>query len=239
MKDIVLIDDNSKNQRLDYGASFVDEGVYNDILLHIEKVNQDTDISFLSGAKCILYHDSLEDFIDGNFIEESHKARGLITDYIEDHNMRFVCFSDGHQAIGETDSSCNVTGVKKSAFYSRLQYFLDTYRKEGLLEVRILSYGKNYRKEIISPAVKSLFKKLNTLRPTSILEYSSVMPANQDEPEHLRQIVEQALPALGMSYDDILDYIEDHGISVSEFKKRINRIFDDISKYGKNTYTWE
>lgn len=239
MRDIVLIDDNSKNQRAGYGASVVDSGVYDDILSHIERVNGATDFSFLKEAKCVLYHDSLEDFIDDKFVENSHEAKGNITDFIEDYDLPFVCFSDGHSSVGEMDSCGNVTKVKKSVFYGRLQHFLDVYRAEGLIEFRFLAHGKNYDKEKISPAVKSLFKRLNSLRPTSILKCSSVMPPTKNGPEHLRQIIESAAPALGMSYDEIINFIDDHEITVGEFKKRINRIFDDISKYGKNTYTWE
>ena len=65
MKKLVLIDDNIEHQREAYGASFVDNEEYSDCLIHIEKVNSQSDLSFLNDVACVMIHDSLADFIDG------------------------------------------------------------------------------------------------------------------------------------------------------------------------------
>ena len=75
MKSILLIDDNSKKQRQSYGASFVDDEVFESILNHIECVNKDFDLSILDEYGCVMVHDSLEDFIDDSFNENSHVAK--------------------------------------------------------------------------------------------------------------------------------------------------------------------
>ena len=74
MKKILLIDDNSKNQREVYDASFVDEEEYSDCLSHVEQVNSQSDLSFLDDVSCVMIHDSLEDYINGEYKSDSHKA---------------------------------------------------------------------------------------------------------------------------------------------------------------------
>jgi len=240
---IFLIDDNSKSQRLAYGASYIDEDEYADILSHIEKLTTDVDPSFLDGCECVLIHDSLEDFVNGEFDQYSHKAKDVIVKYLDEHNIPYVCFSDGHQSTGEYDTSKNLVSLKKSDFYNRLKYFLDYYKTEGVIQFHILAYGRNFRKELMLRYVRALFRKLEMKRPSDRLLISDVMPvktgASTKEEPYLKEIVSLAQPALGMSYNDMLDYIDDEEITVKEFRQRINKILDSVSKNGKNTYTWE
>ncbi len=70
MKSILLIDDNSRMQRQSYGASFVDDEIFESILHHMERVNKDFDLSILDDYRCVMIHDSLEDFINGSFDEK-------------------------------------------------------------------------------------------------------------------------------------------------------------------------
>lgn len=243
MKDILLIDDNSRNQRSAYGAAFVDNEEYESILSHIEQVPDDIDPSFMCDCKCVLIHDSLEDFKDGSFNQYSHKAKDIIVDYLEDGQIPYVCFSDGHESLGVFDSCRNLVSVKKSEFYNRLKYFLDYYLEGNKIEFNILAYGRNFRKEVMLRYVKALFKKLEMKRPSETLLSSDVMPfkisPNSIEENYLESIVSLAQPSLGMSYNDILEYVDDKEISVGEFRKKINNILDSVSKYGKNTYTWK
>ena len=89
MKSILLIDDNSKMQRQSYGASFVDDEVFENILHHIECVNKDFNLSILDEYGCVMIHDSLEDFINGSFDENSHVAKDLIVEYLDDHQIPY------------------------------------------------------------------------------------------------------------------------------------------------------
>lgn len=243
MKKIVLIDDNSKKQRIAYGASFVDDEEYNDILSHYEKVNCDTDPSFLKGCVCVLIHDSLEDYINGEFNQHSHIAKDIIVKYLDDYSIPYVCFSDGHQSIGEYDPNKNLVSIKKSDFYNRLKYFLDYYRTEEIIQFHILAYGRNFQKELILRHVKALFQKLGDKRSDDLLSSADVMPVktgdSTTESAHLEEIILLAQPAIGYTYKDILNYIDDEEITVGEFRQRINKILDSISRNGKNTYTWK
>lgn len=55
----------------------------------------------------------------------------------------------------------------------------------------------------------------------------------------MEKIIELSQPALGITYEDLLDYIEDNEVSVREFQSNINNIINSISLNGKNTYTWK
>lgn len=239
MKDILLIDDNSRDQRMLYGASFVDEEEYAGILSHIERVDKDIDPSFIGGCKCVLIHDSLEDFINGHFDQYSHIAKDNILDYLDNHEIPYVCFSDGHESTGVYDSNKNLVNLKKSDFYNRLRFFLEYYKTTGKVQFHILAYGKNYRKELMLKYVRALFRKIELKRPSDILQSADVMPDSKEEEPYLKKFIALAQPALGMDYDDILVFIDDEEITVGEFRQRINNIVNSVSQYGKNTYTWK
>lgn len=238
MADIVLIDDNSRDQRRSYGADYIDDGAYNDIIRPIERVNQSSDFTFLKTSKCVLIHDSLEDFIDGHFDEHSHVAKDLIIHILDACHIPYVCFSDGHNYT-DCDADGNIVSLKKSEFYIRLKDFLDCYKNTGVLQFLILAYGKNYRKVLVTKYVKALFQKFDSKCPADILTIADIKPAKSGEIHYMEKIIELSQPALGISYEDLLDYIEDNEVSVREFQSNINNIINSISLNGKNTYTWK
>lgn len=239
MKSILLIDDNSKMQRQSYGASFVDDEVFGSILHHIERVNKDFNLSILDEYRCVMIHDSLEDFINDSFDENSHVAKDLIIEYLDDHQIPYVLFSDGHESTGIYDLSHNLVSIKKSDFYSRLRYFLEFYINENVLQFHILAYGPNFNKAMVTRWVKALFQKFATKNPNDIITTRDIKPSDSKEEHYLEKIISKSQPTLGMDYNDILNYIEDNEISVRDFKLKINNILSSISKYGKNTYTWQ
>lgn len=241
---IYLIDDNAHNQRLSYGASYVDEGAFDDILSHIEKVNGDFNIyDNLKNAEVILIHDTLQDYINGQFTEGSKEAREMIEDYAHDHCIPIVNFSDGHNGSGEFDLEGNILNLKKSLFYSRLYDFLNDYRISGVPQLNILAYGRNYHKVLLERNIKKLNVKLSAFPNEKRLAISDIIPENENgrdiEPDYLRNMIEMAQPALGKDYEDILNYIDDEQPTIGEFKSKIDNIFKSVSKYGKNTYNWK
>lgn len=239
MKTILLIDDNSKMQRQSYGASFVDDELFESALHHIERVNKDFNLSTLDEYDCVMIHDSLEDFINGAFNENSHVARDLIIEYLDERHIPYVLFSDGHQSTGEYDSSNNLVCLKKSNFYSRLKYFLEYYINKHNILFHILAYGPNYRKTLVTRYAKALFQKFDTKNPEEIISISDIKPSDDEEYHYLEEIISLSQPSIGMDYNDILNYIEDNDVPVQDFKSKINKIVSSISKYGKNTYTWK
>ena len=237
---IYLIDDNKQEQRMEYGASYIDEGQYDDILIHIEKTNGSTDVSFLCNAKLIMIHDSLDDYENGGFVENSRHARHNIDDIAQNNNIPLVYFSDGH-ILTKMDSEGNVTQLKKADFYYRLKDFLEDYKEYGVFELKILAYGKNWRNILLKEDVKNLYKMISNKKNSEILNIGDVLPtAKISEPNYLSNIIEiYSQPNLGKSYYEILDYIDVEQITVGEFKQRIDKIMISFNKYGKNTYTWK
>lgn len=237
MSRIILIDDNAQNQRIAYGASFVDDEVYSDILCHIERLNESDDLSFLKDAECVLIHDTLEDFIDGQFKKDSHYAKDMISELLEDNGIPHVYFSDGHESRGTfDDSGINLVQIKKSDFYCRLQSFLEYYRSENKPEFKILAYGNNYLKELLIPLIKTLNSKLASKRPMEKLTFYDLQ---KDDLDCLAEIVELSQPALGKDYENIISLIEDEELSVAEFRSHLRDISESTSRNGKNTYTWK
>lgn len=239
---IYLIDDNSKGQRLGYGASFIDDGVYDDVLIHIEKINGSVDMSFLKKAKLIMMHDSLEDYENDSFVENSHAARQNIDDILHACNIPTVCFSDGHLSP-IFDSEGNISQLRKADFYYRLRDFLDIYKDSGILEFNILAFGKNWKAVKLRDEIKGLYSRLEHKHKDEIIEIKDVLPiksSDGEEPNYLYNIIETySQPVLGKNYNDIIDYLEDEPMTVGEFKQRIDKIFISVNKYGKNTYTWK
>ena len=83
MKKIILVDDNKSNQREFYGASFVDTEDYEDCLVHKEQLNENSDFSFLDDAVCVLLHDSLADYVDGQYVSGGRMARESVMEKIK------------------------------------------------------------------------------------------------------------------------------------------------------------
>lgn len=240
MADIILIDDNSKGQRQVYGASFIDDELYSSIIAHYERFNASSDISFLSDAKCVFIHDSLEDYINGSYNEHSHKAKDIIIEFLDVNNIPYVCFSDGdYSSIGQYDSDNNIVELKKSTFYSRLESFLKEYSNSNKIQLNILAYGENYKKEIMLRNVRSLFQKYSTKRPDEIITLRDIMPSTGEEPHFLEEIINMAQPKIEIDYNGVLDYIEDNDVTVLDFTSKIKQILNSVSRYGKNNYTWK
>ena len=239
MPKIILIDDNSRDQRRAYGADYIDENIFDDIVDHFERVDQNTDFSFIENAACVLVHDSLEDFTDGHFNPESHIAKDLIVTKLDNLHIPYVCFSDGHAPTGLYDSDKNIVELKKSEFYNRLRPFLENFRSYQSLDFRILAYGKNFRRILMTKYVRSLFQQLDTKPESVVLSATDVLPVDSKEPHFLEEIVILSQPAIGMGYNDVLNFIDDEEITIKEFKARIKSILNSVIQYGKNTYTWK
>lgn len=239
MPKIILIDDNSRDQRRAYGADYIDENIFNDIVDHFERVNQNTDFSFLENALCVLINDSLEDFADGLFNPESHIAKNLVIKHLNCLKIPYVCFSDGHTPTGIFDSNNNIVNLKKSEFYNRLRPFLEHYQRTHSLEFRILAYGKYYARTLITKYVRALFQKIEAKQPWEILSVFDIMPSDFIEPHYLEEIIMLSQPAIGIDYYELLDYIEDNDVTVNNFKTSIINILHSVTLYGKNTCTWK
>ena len=235
MKKIVLIDDNSKNQREGYDAAFVDDELYSDCLLHIEKINSQSDLSFLADAACVMIHDTLEDYVDGEYKSDSHKAKDKIEEIIQMKNLPYVLFSDGHgmDADWREDMPNVVFSIKKSEFYRHLKSFLDHYRETEEIDLRLVAYGKDFMKHIVSKWCQAFIAKLADTRDDEMVDTSKI------DKRSLRLIIENAQPKIGVSFDDVMCDIEDGIITAGCLRNNINNILSSVKKYGKNISSWK
>lgn len=237
MKKIIIIDDNSKNQRKAYGAGFVDDEKYEhaDKLFHIEKLNSESDMSFLDEAACIMMHDSLEDYIDGEFKSDSHKAKDKIDDFISHHNIPYVSFSDGHSIIADwREETPNVVySIKKSEFYRHLDDFISNYAKDGSLDMKIIAYGKDFMKYLMGKWCLTIIGNLADKKDMDFVDTSYL------DKKTLRLIIKNAQPKIDKTFDEIMCGIEDEEITVGQLRLNVNNIISSIKKYGTNISTWK
>ena len=235
MGKIIIIDDNSKNQREVYGANFVDEDKYAEKLSHIERLNSESDMSFLDDAVCIMMHDSLEDYVDGEFKSNSHKAKEKIEDFILKHNIPYVLFSDGHGITGDwrEKTSDVVYSIKKSEFYRHLDDFMFHYATTGSLDMRIIAYGKDFTKYLMSKWCLTIIGSLANQKDTDFIDASSI------DKKTLHMIISNAQPKICKTFDEIMCGIEDEEITVGQLRLNLNNIISNIKKYGKNISTWK
>lgn len=235
MKKVLLIDDNSKNQREVYDAVFVDEEEYSDCLSHVEQVNSQSNLSFLDDVSCVMIHDSLEDYVNGEFKSDSHKAKDRIEDIIQSNNLPYVLFSDGHGMTADwrEDMPNVVFSIKKSEFYRHLKPFLDYYRETGKLDMRLIAYGKDFLKHLMSKWCLTIINKLADTPDTEVIDISKI------DKHSLRLVIENAQPKIGVSFDDVMCDIEDGNTTAGNLRVNINNILSSVNKYGKNISSWK
>lgn len=235
MKKILLIDDNSKNQREVYDASFVDDELYSDCLSHIEQVNSQSDLSFLDDVSCVMIHDSLEDYIDGEFKSDSHKAKDKIEEIIQSKNLPYVLFSDGHgmEADWREEMPDVVFSIKKSEFYRHLKSFLDHYKTTEEIDLRLIAYGKDFLKHLMSKWCQSIILKLADTPDDKLINISQI------DKRSLRLVIENAQPKIGISFDEVMCDIEDGKITAGSLRNNINNILSNFKKYGQNISRWK
>jgi hypothetical protein len=149
----------------------------------------------------------------------------------------FVVFSagDSERAVFDEKYPQIIEGIKKSVFYSRLPYFLETFELKHEINLNLLAYGKDY----IKIRVRSL--ALSVLRVIAAKEGEINVSelANIASCSEFKELVSLSYPAIGFSYDELLEELEDNPISFEKFKNNINQIVNSFYQYGKNIYLWQ
>lgn len=235
MKKIYLIDDNKFNQREIYGASFVDNKEYDDCLVHIEKLNGNSDLSFLEDTACVLMHNSLDDYINNRYYESSHKAEDRIEAFVQDHDIPYALFSDGHSDAAELrEETPNIIyQINKKVFYSHLRYFLDNFRKTGEVDMRILAFGNDFRKKEIKELAQKILAGIRAASDKDTLSIEMI------DKNALKRFIEIANPKVRIDFNELMVQIEDKNVTICHFRKNINNIIISVIKYGKNINTWK
>jgi hypothetical protein len=224
---IYLIDDTSLES---LNATFLLAPEYQSILRFIKTVDElDSFRSELSSAECIMIHRT---FANSSIYKE--QMAELTND---GDTIPFVVFSagDSERAVFDEKYPQIIEGIKKSVFYSRLPYFLETFELKHEINLNLLAYGKDY----IKIRVRSL--ALSVLRVIAAKEGEINVSelANIASCSEFKELVSLSYPAIGFSYDELLEELEDNPISFEKFKNNINQIVNSFYQYGKNIYLWQ
>lgn len=228
MNKIILIDDNKSNQREIYGAIFVDNGEFEDCLIHKEELSENSDFSFLDDAACVLLHDSLADYVDGKFMSGSRMAKECVTDKIKANKIPYVVFSDGHSVIGDwSQTNPNVVrSVKKSEFYRNLKGFLEAYRESGTIDLRLIAYGNEFEKKELIYLLQQIFDELQNSNEKETLTLSLTNP---DLLERFFGKIEHV--SNNITFERLCDSINSGKLTVGKFKAYINSLASHAIKY--------
>ena len=224
---IFLIDDTNLEST---NATFLLGMEYQKALCLIQTVDElEKKRDDLSSADCIMIHRS---FASSSVYKEQ------MAELTNDGELiPFVVFSAGdpEYAIFDEKMPRVIMGLKKSLFYSRLFFFLDSYITKQTVNLRILAYGNDYMKIRVRSLALSIMRFVEGKEGLiTIQELAAIASC----PE-FKEIVSISNPELGISYDELLENLEDYPISFSAFKNNINQIVNSFCQHGKNIYTWK
>lgn len=224
---IYLIDDTNLES---VNASFLLEGKYKSNLCLIRTVDDiDCKREEMRSADCIMIHRT---FTSSSIYKEQ------MADLTNDgETIPFVVFSggDSDSAVFDEKNPRVISGIKKVVFYARLPFFLDTYQTKGVVDLRLLAYGKNFLKVKVRSLALPIFRTIggrDGMMTTSDLATVAACP-------EFKELVSLSNPGLGISYDDLLEKLEDNPILFCNFRDNITQIINSFNQYGKNIYIWK
>lgn len=231
MNKIILIDDNRENQRAIYGASYIDDGEFDSCLVHLERLNGDSDLSFLEDAACVMLHDSFEDSVDGVFIKGSRTSHDNVLDKVKGKSIPYVIFSDGHQIIGDwkPDNKNVVGNIKKSEFYRNLRIFLNYYNATGEIDLRLIAFGADKEKREIVSILSKLLESLDMYNGKD-----SVTEEMLADKRYIR-FFELVKNIAVSSYDALLKMTAECKLTVANLKSRLNTLASRAIRYTGNS----
>jgi hypothetical protein len=230
---IYLIDDNQANQQIEkFGIRFIESNEFSEFLISKERLDINTDLSFLQTATCILLHSSTEDVVDGNFVSGSISNTTKIIKEICDNGdtIPLVLFSEQMSEIAIIPNNHYLRAIKKSTFYSNLFSFLSYFKENNLLEFKILAYGKNFKSIEITECVRLINEKLIFKNQEEVIKLKDI------NLRVFKELIEMS--SIQYTFDDLIENLEDHPISIKKFIENLSYINQSFTKYGKNIYSW-
>lgn len=232
---IYLIDDNQNDQRKSlYKINYVDNGGFKDILVCLDKISKSFNLASLIKAKCILLHSTTEDVNEeGSFIPGSRTNAIKIKEVIskEGDLIPLVLFSNGMSENASFDYQDNpnyISAIKKNKFYGNLFPFLTNYKSSGLIDLRIIAFGKNYKSIEVGKYGNRILNEINRFDENN--PFSPSLLENVSDLESFYSISHSS------DFTDFIHGIEMNSISIGEFKKNIKAIIESYIQYNENIY---
>jgi hypothetical protein len=225
MKKIYLIDD-STIEGIDTG--FLEDGTFSDILIPIRNIQSYAlNENNMNNSACILVH---------NTFNSSLITREKVKDITDDGDkIPLVIFSgeDNEKAVFGENPETSILHIKKQLFYTRLKDFLEKYKQSELIELKIIAFGKNFRTEEVIDWATSVLGKFNGR--TDYIKTSDLPSINCEE---FRKLYKAASPAIAISYEDLMEDLEDSHMALEVFRKKVKKIIKSFNQHGKNIYPW-
>ena len=224
---IYLIDDTNIDS---VNALFLCNEEYGRILHRITDIDSlNKSLTMLSSADCIMIHKTFADSID-----YAEKMKEL-TSFGEKIPLILFSAGDPEQATYDDNQPYIINGIKKRIFYTRLFTFLKVYLESHILNLRLIAYGNNYLKIKVRSLALSIIQPIAVKEGIITVSELATIASNPA----FKELISIANPALNITYDDLLEEMEDNPISFHCFKEKINNIVNSFYQYGKNIYTWK
>ena len=224
---IFLIDDTNLDG---FNVTFLLNSEYKGVLRSIRTADELNSLrSDLISADCIMIHRT---FANSSIYKEQ------MADLTNDgETIPFVVFSagDSEHAIFDEKYPKIIGGIKKSLFYSRLPYFLESFKAKREINLKLIAYGKDYIKVRVRALALSVLRVVVAKEgEIGVLELANIASC----PE-FKDLISLSQPAIGITYDELLEELEDNPISFEKLKNNINQIVNSFYQYGKNIYLWK
>lgn len=185
---IYLIDDNkygqmSANYKLDFTKALVPfQGVIN----WIQKISINDINHILLDAACVLIHDSLE--------EKENKER--LVAMVKKNNIPYCLFSNGFVATRFDGNS--IKEIKKDRLYNNLLDFINYFETNGIIDLKLLSLGRNYEIEKASIIQDRLINGTLLINKEKF-NYEVTFPSGSLEYKDLMELVYLSDPSVDFS----------------------------------------
>jgi hypothetical protein len=218
---IYLIDDNrfgqmSENYKLDFTKVLL---TYQSVVKWLQDISGNDINSIITVAACILIHDSLE--------EKEEKEQLLAM--AKNNNIPFCLFSNGFTATIFDGNS--IKEIKKDRLYTNLLEFIKYYEKDGKIDLKLLSLGKNYEIERASIIQDRLINGTLLLNKEKF-NYEVAFPSGSLDYKDLRELVYLSDPSIDFTdFEDIYNSIDTTAQSlrlvIASMTKNVKRKYEE------------
>lgn len=221
-----LVDDSDLKS---LNAEFVFDSKYQQCLSIVQSMQAYNELKrndAFTNAECLMCHKT---FCNSEAVY--HELSDLASD--SDKNIPLVAFSGGISNVSADKNQLSIQ-IGKSLFYSRLRAFLDHFINKAAIDLRLIAEGDNYVANDAKRCIIDIKRIINGNK--GIIDDIAI---NEICGESFKRLVELSSPAIGSSYLEIADDLEDNPISYSDFRMRLTKIEESFNQYGKNIYPWK
>ncbi len=210
---IYLIDDNKYGQMSENYK--VDLTPYQNYIIWQQTISFNEIVIVLSNVACILIHDSLE--------EKDDKER--LVAMAKDKNIPYCRFSNRFAATIFDGNS--IKEIKKDRLYNNLLVFINHFKSEGKIDLRLLSLGQNYEAEKASIIQDRLINGI-LFNHRNDFNYEVAFPSGSQEFKDLKELV--YLSDQNLDFTDFEDKYNQNETNAQTMRKIIISLTNNVQK---------